>query len=31
VPALESRSKGQIQSSSVKDAQIIEDAQVIEE
>ena len=31
VPALESRSRGQIQNSSVKDAQIIEDAQVIEE
>jgi RNA polymerase sigma factor (sigma-70 family) len=31
VPALESRSRGQIQNSSVNDAQIIEDAQVIEE
>ncbi len=31
VPALESRSRGQIQNSSDKDAQIIEDAQVIEE
>ena len=31
VPALESRRRGQIQNSSDKDAQIIEDAQVIEE
>jgi RNA polymerase sigma factor (sigma-70 family) len=31
VPALESRSRGQIQNSLAKDAQIIEDAQVIEE
>jgi len=31
VPALESRSRSQIQNSLVKDAQIIEDAQVIEE
>ena len=31
VPALESRSRGQIQNSSENDAQIIEDAQVIEE
>ena len=31
VPALGNRSRGQIQNSSAKDAQIIEDAQVIEE
>ena len=31
VPALETRSRGQIQNSSNKDAQIIEDAQVVEE